>query len=84
MTDRKPRERPLFLDMDPDEALERFLQTDPEEVRRLVDKTPPAEAGEGSAGGLYQAPKEEAGAQAELKEPGRQIPPGFSVAAENG
>jgi cellulose biosynthesis protein BcsQ len=47
MTERKPREKPLFLDMDPDEALERFLQTDPEEVRRLIDrKKPPPKRGQ--------------------------------------
>ena len=41
MTERKPREKPLFLDMDPDEALERFFQTDPDEVRRLISKKKP-------------------------------------------
>jgi hypothetical protein len=41
MTDKKQREKPLFLDMDPDEALVRFIQTDPEEVRRLMDKKKP-------------------------------------------
>jgi len=48
MTDRKPREKPLYLDMDPDEALERFLQTEPEEVRRLIEKKkPPPKRGQG-------------------------------------
>lgn len=32
MTDRKPREKPLGLDMDPDEALERFLGVNPAEL----------------------------------------------------
>lgn len=34
---RKPRklEPPLYLDMSPDEALRRFLQTDPAEVEEL-------------------------------------------------
>lgn len=32
MTERKPREKPLGLDMDPDEALERFLGVDPAEL----------------------------------------------------
>jgi hypothetical protein len=32
MTDRKTRERPLGLDMDPDEALERFIGVDPAEL----------------------------------------------------
>lgn len=47
MTDRKPREKPLYLDMAPDEALERFLQTDPDEVRRLIaKKKPPPKRGQ--------------------------------------
>ena len=32
------REKPLFLDMDPDEALTRFLQTEPDELKRRLDK----------------------------------------------
>lgn len=36
MTDK--REKPLYLDMDPDEALERFVQTDPAELKRRLDK----------------------------------------------
>jgi hypothetical protein len=32
MTERKPREKPLGLDMDPDEALERFIGVDPREL----------------------------------------------------
>lgn len=32
MTERKTREKPLGLDMDPDEALERFLGVDPDEL----------------------------------------------------
>lgn len=36
MTDK--REKPLYLDMDPDEAFERFLQTDPAELKRRLDK----------------------------------------------
>lgn len=36
MTDK--REKPLYLDMDPDEALERFMQTKPAELKRRLDK----------------------------------------------
>lgn len=47
MTDDK-REKPLFLDMDPDEAFERFLQTDPAELKRRLDKKkPPLRRGQG-------------------------------------
>lgn len=46
MTDK--RERPLYLDLDPDEALERFLQTDPDELKRRLDKKKaPPERGRG-------------------------------------
>jgi hypothetical protein len=46
MTDK--REKPLFLDMDPDEALARFIQTDPVELkRRLETKKPPPKRGQG-------------------------------------
>lgn len=45
MTDGKKRERPLYLDMDFGEALERFAQTDPKEVaesiQRAKKKKPP-------------------------------------------
>lgn len=48
MTNGKKRERPLYLDMDPDEALERFLQTDPEELQnRLKKKKAPPKRGQG-------------------------------------
>ena len=51
MTNGKKREKPLYLDMDPDEALERFIQTDPEELkRRLERKKPPPKQGKGVAG----------------------------------
>ena len=44
MTDK--REKPLFLDMDPDEALAGFIQTDPVELkRRLETKKPPPKRG---------------------------------------
>lgn len=44
MTDK--REKPLFLDMDPDEALARFIQTEPAELkRRLETKRPPPRRG---------------------------------------
>ena len=36
MTDK--REKPLYLDMDTDEALSRFLQTDPKELKDRLDK----------------------------------------------
>ncbi|MFU7527552.1 hypothetical protein [Qipengyuania sp. ASV99] len=39
MTNGEKRERPLHLDMDPDEALARFMQTDPVELKRRLDKT---------------------------------------------
>ncbi len=46
MTDKK-RERPLALDLDFSEAMERFAQTDPKEVRESVkrakEKKPPGE-----------------------------------------
>lgn len=32
MTERRTRERPLGLDMDPDEALERFIGVDPDQL----------------------------------------------------
>jgi len=38
MTNGKKREKPLYLDMDPDEALDRFIQTDPKELQRRLDK----------------------------------------------
>lgn len=44
MTDKKPRAKPLGLDMDPDEAFERFLQVNPDELdenKRLKKKPPP-------------------------------------------
>lgn len=49
MTDK--REKPLFLDMDPDEALARFIQTDPVELkRRLETKKTPPKRGKGVVG----------------------------------
>lgn len=49
MTDERKREPPLFLDMDPDEALERFIHTDPAELkRRLEQKKPPPKRGQGA------------------------------------
>lgn len=43
MTERKQREKPLGLDMDPDEALERFLSVAPRElpVKLRQKKGPP-------------------------------------------
>lgn len=45
MNDPKQREKPLGLDMDPDEALERFLGVDPAElpdnVKLKKEKGPP-------------------------------------------
>lgn len=54
MKERKTRERPLGLDMDPDEALERFIGVDPAELPEGVKlgkkkgppKRPPGIAGE--------------------------------------
>ena len=48
MTENKTREKPLGLDMDPDEALERFLQTDPSQIpenAKLKQKKPPPKRG---------------------------------------
>ncbi|MBK5264272.1 MAG: hypothetical protein JJE34_03400 [Alphaproteobacteria bacterium] len=50
MTDPDKRERPLGLDMDTDEAFERFLQTDPKELpdrATLKKKKPPPKRGPG-------------------------------------
>jgi len=41
VTNGEKREKPLHLDMDPDEALERFMQTDPAELKRRLDKKKP-------------------------------------------
>jgi hypothetical protein len=50
VTNGEKRERPLHLDMDPDEALERFMQTDPAELKRRLDnKKPPPKRGQGVA-----------------------------------
>ena len=48
MTEKRTRERPLGLDMDPDEAFARFLQTDTAEIpdsAKLVRKKPPPKRG---------------------------------------
>lgn len=46
------REKPLFLDMDPDEALERFLQTEPDQLKRRLDKKKaPPKRSQGVRGG---------------------------------
>ena len=46
------REKPLHLDLDPDEALARFLQTDPTELKRRLDrKKAPPKRGQGVGGG---------------------------------
>lgn len=54
---RGPNQPPLSLDMNPDEALRRFLGTDPDEARELAERTrtkkkggaeaPPDDAGNG-------------------------------------
>jgi len=50
VTNGEKRERPLHLDMVPDEALERFMQTDPAELKRRLDKKkPPPKRGPGAA-----------------------------------
>ena len=38
MTDKKKTEPPLFLDMDADEALARFIGTDPKEVQESMER----------------------------------------------
>ncbi len=47
MTDKKTRERPLGLDIDPDEAFERFLGVDPDEIdeNKKLKKRPPPKRG---------------------------------------
>lgn len=53
MTERSTREKPLGLDMDPDEALERFMGVDPRELpesTKLKRKKPPPKRGPGDAG----------------------------------
>ena len=46
MTEKKTRARPLGLDMDPDEAFERFLGVDPDEIdeKQETQEKAPAEA----------------------------------------
>lgn len=39
MTDKRTREKPLGLDMDPDEALFRFIGTKPEEVEESIKRS---------------------------------------------
>lgn len=44
MTEKKTRAKPLGLDMDPDEAFERFLGVNPDELddnKKLKKKPPP-------------------------------------------
>ena len=48
MTDK--REKPLFIDMDTDEALERFLQTDPGELKKRLNKKAPPKRGQRATG----------------------------------
>ena len=52
MTEKKTRERPLGLDMDPDEAFERFLRVDPDELdeNKKLKKKPPPKRGPGTTG----------------------------------
>lgn len=47
MTEKQKRERPLGLDMDPDEALERFIGVDPNELdeNKKLKKKPPSKRG---------------------------------------
>ena len=51
MTDKKKTQPPLFLDMDTDDALARFIGTDPKEVQESMDrakqKKPPGEQAAG-------------------------------------
>lgn len=56
MTNGKKRERPLGLDMDPDEAFERFIGVDPDELdenKKLKKKPPPKR---GQSGGKKPKP----------------------------
>jgi len=51
VTNGNKREKPLYLDMDPDEAFERFLQTDPKELKDRIDKKKaPPKRGQGVDG----------------------------------
>jgi len=49
MTNGKKRERPLGLDMEPDEAFERFMGVDPNEIdeSKKLKKKPPPKRGSG-------------------------------------
>lgn len=49
MTEKKTRAKPLGLDMDPDEAFERFLGVDPDEIaeNKKLKKKPPPKRGSG-------------------------------------
>jgi len=59
MTEKKTRERPLGLDMDPDEALERFLGVDPDDIdeSKKLKKKPPPKRGPGVNGKPRPKPK---------------------------
>lgn len=39
MTGKRKNEPPLHLDMDPDEAMRRFLQTDPDELQEQIERS---------------------------------------------
>jgi hypothetical protein len=59
MTNGEKREKPLYLDMDPDEALARFMQTDPGELKRRLDKKkPPPKRGPGAANKTKPKPED--------------------------
>lgn len=57
----RKNEPPLYLDMNPDEALERFIGTDPKEVEKLIKaskkRKPPPKGGAKGGGKLRPKPK---------------------------
>lgn len=59
MTGKKTRERPLGLDMDPDEAFERFLGVEPDEIaeNKKLKKKPPPKRGSGVKRGTEPKPR---------------------------
>jgi hypothetical protein len=55
---KKKREKPLHLDMSFDEALKRFAQTDPRELRRKKEKKKPTKSDSGGISRTQPTPRE--------------------------
>ena len=57
----KKLEPPLYIELDPDEALERFIRADPKEVEKLIKagkkQKPPPKAATKGGGHLRPKPK---------------------------